>query len=149
MSESIKYEELNFEVDGSAAVITLNRPEALNALTNTMLSELKHAFAAAEQDQNVVGIVLTGAGRGFCAGMDMNNLSAQSKGDSSGGEKRRVLDAEPGDKSMGDNFKLALACLSHCLGTCVLAPKTRVLLRPLRNAALLLNTGRAGYYPGW
>jgi len=107
MSESIKYEELNFEVDGSAAVITLNRPEALNALTNTMLSELKHAFAAAEQDQNVVGIVLTGAGRGFCAGMDMNNLSAQSKGDSSGGEKRRVLDAEPGDKSMGDNFKVA------------------------------------------
>jgi len=107
MSESIDYEELNYVVNGPSAVITLNRPEALNALTNTMLSELKHAFATAEQDQNVVGIVLTGAGRGFCAGMDMNNLSAQSKGDSSGGEKRRVLDAEPGDKSMGDNFKVA------------------------------------------
>ena len=107
MSETIKYEELDYKVDGPSAVITLNRPEALNALTNTMLSELKHAFAAAEEDQKVVGIVLTGAGRGFCAGMDMNNLSAQSKGDSSGGEKRRVLDADPGDKSMGDNFKVA------------------------------------------
>lgn len=107
MSESIKYEELDYKVDGPSAVITLNRPEALNALTNTMLSELKHAFASAEEDQKVVGIVLTGAGRGFCAGMDMNNLSAQSKGDSSGGEKRRDLDADPGDKSMGDNFKVA------------------------------------------
>ena len=107
MSESIDYEELNFEVNGPSAVITLNRPEALNALTNTMLNELKHAFATAEQDQNVVGIVLTGAGRGFCAGMDMNALSAQSKGDSSGGDKRRVLKADPGDKSMGDNFNVA------------------------------------------
>ena len=112
MSESTSYEELGYEVDGPSAVITLNRPDALNALTNTMLRELKHAFARAEQDQNVVGIVLTGAGRGFCAGMDMNNLSAQSKGDSSGGDsaadkERRRLDADPGDKSMGDNFKVA------------------------------------------
>jgi len=101
------YEQLTYEVDGAAAVITLNRPDALNALTNTMLAELKHAFAQAEQDASVVGIVLTGAGRGFCAGMDMNNLSAQSKGDASGGEERKQLDADPGDKTMGDNFKIA------------------------------------------
>lgn len=101
------YEELGYEIDGPTAVITLNRPKALNALTNTMLNELKHAFARAEQDAQVVGIVLTGSGRGFCAGMDMNNLSAQSKGDASGGEKRRVLEADPGDKTMGDNFKVA------------------------------------------
>lgn len=107
MSTETVYEELGYEVDGPTAVITLNRPKALNALTNTMLNELKHAFAQAEQNAQVVGIVLTGSGRGFCAGMDMNNLSAQSKGDSSGGEKRRVLEADPGDKSMGDNFKIA------------------------------------------
>ena len=107
VADNEAYEELAYEVDGPAAVITLNRPRALNALTNTMLDELKHAFAVAEQDPAVVGIVLTGAGRGFCAGMDMNSLSAQSKGDSSVGEKRRVLDADPGDKSMGDNFKVA------------------------------------------
>ncbi len=101
------YDQLTYEVDGASAVITLNRPDALNALTTTMLVELKHAFAQAEQDPAVVGMVLTGAGRGFCAGMDMNNLSAQSRGDSSGGEERKNLDADPGDKSMGANFKVA------------------------------------------
>lgn len=101
------YDQLAYEVDGAAAVITLNRPDALNALTNTMLSELKHAFARAEQDPAVVGMVLTGAGRGFCSGMDMNNLSAQSQGDSSGGEERKKLDADPGDKTMGGNFSVA------------------------------------------
>ena len=66
------YQQITYEVDGPSAVITLNRPEALNALTNNMMEELKHALGAAEKDSSVVGIVLTGAGRGFCSGMDMN-----------------------------------------------------------------------------
>ena len=102
------YEEIRYEVDGPAAVITLNRPDALNALTNNMLEELKHALAEAEKDESVVGIVLTGEGRGFCAGMDMNALNSQaSGGDLSAGAERRKLDADPGDKSMGDNFTVA------------------------------------------
>ena len=102
------YEEIRYEVDGPAAVITLNRPDALNALTNNMLEELKHALAEAEKDESVVGIVLTGAGRGFCAGMDMNALNSQaSGGDLSAGAERRKLEADPGDKSMGDNFTVA------------------------------------------
>ena len=98
------YQELLVEVDGPTAVISLNRPAALNALNTQMLAELKHAFAAAEADTRVVGIVLTGQGRGFCAGMDMNNLSNQAAGDSSGGERAPDLHAQPGDASMGDNF---------------------------------------------
>lgn len=98
------YQELFVEVDGPTAVISLNRPDALNALTTRMLAELKHAFASAEADAAVVGIVLTGAGRGFCAGMDMNNLSNQAAGDSTGGERAPDLKAQPGDSSMGDNF---------------------------------------------
>ena len=102
------YEEIRYEVDGPAAVITLNRPDALNALTNNMLEELKHALAEAEKDESVVGIVLTGEGRGFCAGMDMNALNSQaSGGDLSAGTERRKLEADPGDKSMGDNFTVA------------------------------------------
>ena len=102
------YEEIRYEVDGPAAVITLNRPDALNALTNNMLEELKHALAEAEKDESVVGIVLTGEGRGFCAGMDMNALNSQaSGGDLSAGAEGRKLDADPGDKSMGDNFTVA------------------------------------------
>lgn len=102
------YEEIKYEVDGPAAVITLNRPAALNALTNNMMEEFKHALAQAEQDESVVGIVLTGEGRGFCAGMDMNALDSQaSGGDLNGGVEARKLDADPGDKSMGENFAVS------------------------------------------
>ena len=102
------YDEIRYEVDGAAAVITLNRPDALNALTNNMMEELKHALDAAERDEQVVGIILTGEGRGFCAGMDMNALNSQAAGgDLSGGVERKQLDADPGDKSMGENFNVA------------------------------------------
>lgn len=102
------YDEIKYEVDGPCAVITLNRPDALNAFTNNMLEEMRHAFDTAERDESVVGIVLTGEGRGFCAGMDMNALNSQaSGGDLSAGVEAKQLDADPGDKSMGNNFRIA------------------------------------------
>jgi len=102
------YDEIKYEVDGASAVITLNRPAALNALTNNMMEELKHALDAAERDEGVVGIILTGEGRGFCAGMDMNALDAQATGgDLSAGVERKQLDADPGDKEMGADFQVA------------------------------------------
>ena len=55
-----EYQEIIFEVDEPVATITLNRPEAMNALTVRMLAEIRHAVAAAERDDKVVGIVLTG-----------------------------------------------------------------------------------------
>ncbi len=104
------YDEIIYEVDGPSAVITLNRPDALNALTNNMMEELKHALAAAEADPEVVGIVLTGAGRGFCAGMDMNALDSQaSGGDLNDGAVVKRLDADPGDKSMGSDFQVTFS----------------------------------------
>ncbi len=102
------YDEIKYEVDGPSAIITLNRPEALNALTNNMMEELKHALATAEADDAVVGIILTGEGRGFCAGMDMNALDSQaSGGDLNDGIALKHLDADPGDKSMGPDFQTA------------------------------------------
>jgi len=102
------YDEIRYEVDGPSAVITLNRPDSLNAFTTNMLEEIRHAFDAAERDASVVGIVLTGEGRGFCAGMDMNALDSQaSGGDLNAGVAPKHLDADPGDKSMGDNFRIA------------------------------------------
>ena len=53
------------------ATITLNRPAVLNAWTDRMGFEVRHAVAQAEHDPRVVGIVITGAGRGFCSGADM------------------------------------------------------------------------------
>jgi enoyl-CoA hydratase/carnithine racemase len=69
------YSEILYEVDGPAAVITLNRPEKLNAWTPTMDREYRAALHEAERDPQVRGIILTGAGRGFCAGADMGTLN--------------------------------------------------------------------------
>lgn len=99
------YQDITYEVDEPVAVVTMNRPANLNAFTNLMLAEVRHALAAAERDERVVGIVLTGAGRGFCAGMDMNALDTLS---ASGGERVEQdfshLDASPGNPDMGENF---------------------------------------------
>ena len=70
------YEQILYEVEDPVAIITLNRPEKLNAWTDQMHTEIRDAFQQAEQDDRVVGIILTGAGRAFCAGADMSRLEA-------------------------------------------------------------------------
>ena len=69
------YREILYTVDDPVATITLNRPEFLNGWTQRMSAEFRHAVAQAEDDPAVVGIVITGAGRAFCAGADMGTLS--------------------------------------------------------------------------
>jgi 2-(1,2-epoxy-1,2-dihydrophenyl)acetyl-CoA isomerase len=62
--------------EGSVRWIVLNRPERLNAMTFTMWDELVAAFEAASEDSRVRCIVLTGAGRGFCSGRDMDEAAS-------------------------------------------------------------------------
>lgn len=66
------YETLLSESADGVLTLTLNRPDVLNAVTDTMLKELQDALRGAERDASVRCIVLTGAGRGFCAGQDLN-----------------------------------------------------------------------------
>jgi len=68
------YEDLTYEAAEGIAAIALNRPQALNAYTAAMGQSLERAVAAAAADEAVRVIVITGAGRGFCAGADMNLL---------------------------------------------------------------------------
>ena len=63
-----------FEQRGAVALLTLNRPEALNSFTRAMHADLWAAFDRAEADTQIRAIVLTGAGRGFCAGLDLSEL---------------------------------------------------------------------------
>jgi len=99
------YKSIKLEVVGSAAVITLNRPDKLNALIYPMLVEFKHALAEAEKNTDVTAIVLTGAGRGFCAGMDMNALNTLSTtGEKASAEEEFELDTNPGDAGMGEDY---------------------------------------------
>ena len=67
--------EILYNVAGHVATITFNRPDKLNAWTAVMEREVSIAFEDAEKDDNVRVIILTGAGRGFCAGADMGLLS--------------------------------------------------------------------------
>lgn len=67
------YETLLWEVsDDGILTLTLNRPEALNAFTVTMARELEDAFRQVNDDDSVAAVVVTGAGRAFCAGMDLS-----------------------------------------------------------------------------
>jgi enoyl-CoA hydratase/carnithine racemase len=68
-------QETQYDVADRIATITLNRPDKLNAWTATMEHEVRSAMAVAESDANVRVVILTGAGRGFCAGADISLLS--------------------------------------------------------------------------
>lgn len=99
------YEQILYEVAEPAATITLNRPKQLNAWTDRMGAEVKHALAQAEADRRVVAIILTGAGRGFCAGADMFMLKGISEGKGAEPIPDELTDAAPGDASMGASFR--------------------------------------------
>jgi len=66
------YQTLDYRVANRVLTLTLNRPEQLNAFTVEMADELEHAFNRASEDDSVGAIVVTGAGRAFCAGMDLS-----------------------------------------------------------------------------
>ena len=71
-----KYSDLLYEVSGNVATITLNRPDRMNAISGPMLESFSLAFRDADLDTDVRVIILTGAGRGFCAGLDLKDFSA-------------------------------------------------------------------------
>lgn len=98
------YEDVLYRIEDGIAVITLNRPDKLNAWRAEMDRDVRAAMKAASADESVRVIVLTGAGRGFCAGADMNNL--QSLAGSGGGTAHpRPAVPESFDASANEDFK--------------------------------------------
>ena len=67
-----EFTQIAYDVDGPVLTITLDRPDKLNAFTVTMMYELIEAFDRADADDNVRAIIVTGRGRGFCAGADLS-----------------------------------------------------------------------------
>jgi 2-(1,2-epoxy-1,2-dihydrophenyl)acetyl-CoA isomerase len=69
----MKYESIKFEASNGIGRITLNRPERLNSFTSVMHEEVRYALAAVKNDATLRVLLLTGAGRGFCAGQDLSD----------------------------------------------------------------------------
>jgi enoyl-CoA hydratase/carnithine racemase len=70
----MEFETILYDVDDRVATITFNRPDQLNAVNPAMVRELRRAYTAAEADESVWTILVTGAGRAFCAGADVTDI---------------------------------------------------------------------------
>jgi len=115
-------EEVSIERRGRLAVVRLERPQALNALTPTMIGAIEREIRAAEADKNVFAIVVTGAGRGFCAGVDMSVLADHAAGNAPASSRERpalfsfILEiskpviAAINGPAAGGGFVLAMMC---------------------------------------
>lgn len=90
MTGSAEFDTLIYETDGPVAVVTLNRPEKLNAWNAVMARELSGALSQADADDSVRAVVLTGAGRAFCAGADL-----ERGGDTFSNRDRRTRERAP------------------------------------------------------
>ncbi|MGJ6125437.1 enoyl-CoA hydratase/isomerase family protein [Mycolicibacterium sp. Y3] len=75
----MSYETIIYEVDGHKATITLNRPDALNALSPHMITELRSAYHEAENDDDIWVTIVTAAGRAFCTGADVKEIPGDGK----------------------------------------------------------------------
>jgi 2-(1,2-epoxy-1,2-dihydrophenyl)acetyl-CoA isomerase len=74
------YETIQFKIDNGIAVLTLNRPDRLNSFTQAMHREVRAALDQVQADTSVRVLLLTGAGRGFCAGQDLNDRAVEPGG---------------------------------------------------------------------
>ena len=81
----MEFEQITTELNDNVLTITLNRPERLNAFTATMGDELRAAFDTADADDEVRAVIVTGAGRGFCAGADLERGGETFTGRARGG----------------------------------------------------------------
>jgi enoyl-CoA hydratase/carnithine racemase len=100
------YSEILLDVTDGVALVTLNRPERMNAYTPVMGRELHEAFGACDADDAVRAIIVTGAGRAFCAGADLGRGS-ESFDRSAAGDYKVKREAPPAEKPMQWDIRLA------------------------------------------
>jgi enoyl-CoA hydratase len=137
MSEPVLQVEKNAEI----AVVTLNRPQAMNALSRQLRESLANAFEELQADPETAVVILTGAGRAFCAGLDLKELGSESAEDMGGGEMMQsirgfegaIIGAINGHAITG-GFELALACDILIAST---------------EARFADTHARVGFLPGW
>lgn len=87
----MNFDEIIYEKKDRVATVTMNRPEKMNAWTPKMGAEMRTAMLDAERDPDIGAIIVTGAGRAYCAGADMGSLSNIASGNAT----PRTAAAEP------------------------------------------------------
>ncbi|MFI1440541.1 enoyl-CoA hydratase-related protein [Streptomyces fructofermentans] len=90
------YEQIAYAVAGSTATVTLNRPEARNGYTVTMADEIAAALRAADEDEGIRVVVLTGAGKDFCVGADLSAGAGKGRGFSAPADEETAARVEAG-----------------------------------------------------
>ena len=116
------YETIKYEVADRILTITLNRPDKLNAFNPTMQKELIDAFDRADQDDDVRAIIVTGAGRAFCAGADLSSGADTFDRDAKRGPVKRLADgkvdySDPNVRDGGGQVTLRIfKCLKPVIG---------------------------------
>jgi 2-(1,2-epoxy-1,2-dihydrophenyl)acetyl-CoA isomerase len=99
-TENLATDTVRYALDNGVATITLNRPESLNSMNDDLMMGLSSALACVANDEDVRVVILTGAGRGFCSGADLNNAAQPSPDD-------------PGTAGV-DLFNPAIRALASC-----------------------------------
>ena len=116
------YETIKYEVAEHILTITLNRPDKLNAFNATMMTELIDAFDKADADDDVRAIIVTGAGRGFCAGADLSSGADTFDRDAKRGPVKRLADgkvdySDPNVRDGGGQVTLRIfKCMKPVIG---------------------------------
>lgn len=114
------FEQIQYEVRGEVGLITLDRPQRLNAWTPRMATELAEAIESANRDRAVGAVVMTGSGRGFCAGADMEETF-----------QKRIDGQDPGENTAGGQGGMPAA-----LDWVALARRSKPLIAAVNGAAV-------------
>ena len=151
--------ELLYEKDGPIATITLNRPERMNTISGPMLDELSARLLEANADRDVRVIVLTGTGRAFCAGLDLQDASS-GKGIGGGGAMGSTLDLRNAPPTVLHELDTPVICalnggaagygMDLALGCDIrIAARARSSRRRSRAAACCRSRAAPGCCRGW
>jgi enoyl-CoA hydratase len=140
------YETLLVETDGPVGIITLNRPDALNALNRKLCEEVIKALAAFDADANIGCVVLTGAGRAFAAGADIKEMAPQSymdvyKADMFGAFEHALSTFRKPTIAAVNGFALGGGCELAMLCDFILASETAKFGQPEINLGVMPGIG--------
>lgn len=129
------YGQIRYEVEDRVATITLDRPDRMNAFTGTMMEELLDAFDRIDADDDVRAVVVTGAGRGFCAGAELGDAGGDTFNAGARGRDPGAVNRDGGGRVSLRIFQLTKPIIAAINGAAVGVGITMTLPMDVRFAA--------------